>query len=293
MTRKPRVHYEDAIYHVIVRGNNRESVFAEDEEKRKYLNILADYKQRYGFNLFAYVIMSNHAHLLIQVKTVPLSKIMQGIQLRYTRYYNQHYHRTGHAFEQRYKAFLCQDENYLFTLLCYIHQNPIRANFPEGFTYPWSSHHDYLGFSSLVDNSFIFDILHPDKDVAIRQYLEIVGAPIDNPHYKHQNYEKTPPHQKPETKMKHSSHLMSWKELITQIVTEENVNLHQLIGKCRLHHISAARRRLVYEAIENNLLTRQQLAKELSLDYSRISQLYQEFKQSMVTEKLNFEKAQT
>lgn len=54
--------------------------------------------------------MGNHAHLLIQVKTVPLSKIMQGIQLRYTCYYNQHYQRTSHAFEQRYKAFLCQDE---------------------------------------------------------------------------------------------------------------------------------------------------------------------------------------
>jgi REP element-mobilizing transposase RayT len=289
MTRKPRVHYEDAIYHVIVRGNNRESVFAVDEDKRKYLNILADYKQRYGFNLYAYVIMSNHAHLLIQVKTVPLSKIMQGIQLRYTRYYNQHCQHTGHVFEQRYKAFLCQDEKYLLTLLCYIHQNPIRANFQEGFTYPWSSHHAYhLGFSSLVESSFILDMLHTNKDVAIRQYLEMIGAPINKPDSKHENHEKTQPYQKPAAKIEHSSSLISWKDLVTQIVTEENVNLHQLIGKCRLHHVSSARRRLVYEAIENNLLTRQQLAKELSLDSSRISQLYQAFKQSMLTKKLNF-----
>jgi REP element-mobilizing transposase RayT len=61
MTRKPRVHYENAVYHVIIRENNREHVLANDEYKRKYLNILADYKQRYGFHLFAYVLMGKNS----------------------------------------------------------------------------------------------------------------------------------------------------------------------------------------------------------------------------------------
>ena len=83
MARKPRVHYDGALYHVIARGNNRANVFETDEEKEKYLEILADYKDRYGFQLYAYVIMDNHVHLLLQIGKNPLSKIMQGIQQRY------------------------------------------------------------------------------------------------------------------------------------------------------------------------------------------------------------------
>lgn len=126
--------------------------------------------------------MSNHAHLLIKVKTVPLSKIMQGIQLRFTQYFNWLYHHTGHVFEQRYKSFLCENEGYLITLLCYIHQNPLRAHFSDGFAYPWSSHHDYhVGFSNFTDISFILDMLHSNRDTAIRHYLDMIGAPIEKP----------------------------------------------------------------------------------------------------------------
>ena len=143
MAREPRIHYETAIYHVIVRGNNRAQIFLQEEEKQKYLQIVADYRERYGFHLYAYVIMDNHAHFLIQVEKVELAKIMQGIQQRYTRYYNQSYGRSGHAFEQRYKAKLCSDEKYLLTVLCYIHQNPVKAGLTVGVNYRWSSHSMY------------------------------------------------------------------------------------------------------------------------------------------------------
>ena len=117
------MHYVAAIYHVIVRGNNRERIFAGAEEKGKYLHIIQDYCERYKFHFLGYVIMDNHAHLLIRVEQVELAKIMQGIQQRYTQYYNRRYARTGHVFEQRYKAKLCSDEKYLLTLLCYVHQS--------------------------------------------------------------------------------------------------------------------------------------------------------------------------
>ncbi|MBU2699483.1 REP element-mobilizing transposase RayT [Sporomusaceae bacterium BoRhaA] len=90
MARKPRVHYEGAVYHVIARGNNRASIFETDEEKQKYLELIKDYKERYGFHLYAYAIMDNHIHLLLQVGKSPLAKIIQGIQQRYTQYYNWH-----------------------------------------------------------------------------------------------------------------------------------------------------------------------------------------------------------
>lgn len=81
MARKQRVHYEGALYHVICRGNNREYVFGKEEDKKIYLETVIRYKKKYNFKLYAYCIMGNHVHLLIEVDKVPLSKIMQGIQL--------------------------------------------------------------------------------------------------------------------------------------------------------------------------------------------------------------------
>ena len=144
MARKPRIHYEDAAYHVIARGNNRARVFEKSEEKNKYLELLAGYKDRYGFQLYAYVIMDNHVHMLLRVRETPLAKVMQGIQQRYTQYYNRRYNHSGHVFEQRYKAFLCENDSYLVALVRYIHQNPLRMKMLEGINYTWSSHQAYV-----------------------------------------------------------------------------------------------------------------------------------------------------
>ncbi|MCG8500583.1 MAG: transposase, partial [Firmicutes bacterium] len=117
MPRKPRIHYEGALYHVIVRGNNRSSIFEKKENKAEYLNIIKRYKKKYSFKLYAYCIMDNHAHILIEVDKAPLSKIMQVIQQVYTQNYNKDYERTGHVFEQRYKAIICDKDSYLLNLI--------------------------------------------------------------------------------------------------------------------------------------------------------------------------------
>jgi REP element-mobilizing transposase RayT len=96
MARKPRVEYAGAFYHVICRGNQRQVIFRSDADRKYYLERLEDYRQRYGFNVYAYVLMSNHVHLLIQTGEVGLSRIMQGLQLKYTRYYNRKYKKVGH-----------------------------------------------------------------------------------------------------------------------------------------------------------------------------------------------------
>ncbi|WP_432404137.1 transposase [Wukongibacter sp. M2B1] len=119
MPRKPRVHYEGALYHVIVRGNNKRCIFDIDNDKLEYLKRVKKYKEKYEGKLYAYVIMDNHAHLLIEVLRTPLSKIMQLIQQTYTQYYNKKYDRTGHVFEQRYKAILCNRDEYLLELIRY------------------------------------------------------------------------------------------------------------------------------------------------------------------------------
>ena len=80
MARKPRIEFEGAFYHVITRGNQRQQIFKDKEDYVRYLRILADYKVRYEYSLYAYVLMSNHVHLLIETKEVSLSKILQGVK---------------------------------------------------------------------------------------------------------------------------------------------------------------------------------------------------------------------
>src|SRR6266436_7644501 len=89
MPRKPRVAYSGAFYHVITRGNQRQNLFHDDKDREFYLDRLEQYRKRYGFTIYAYVLMSNHVHLLIETGKTPLSTIMQGLQFSYTRYLNR------------------------------------------------------------------------------------------------------------------------------------------------------------------------------------------------------------
>jgi putative transposase len=277
MARKPRIHYEEAIYHVIARGNNRTRILETEEEKAKYLEIVADYTERYDFRVYGYVIMDNHVHLIIQVRQILLSKIMQGIQQRYTQYYNKHNEHSGHVFEQRYKAFLCDQESYLMTLLCYIHQNPVRAKIAEGINYRWSSHQAYAsGMNSLVNAEFILKILSEDRNKAISQYSKLIGEEVTRLDYTSKNQEeknipKVPPNEKVEKQPK-----LAWEQLVNKIAVEEAVNQEQLLGKCRVRQVVAARKRLIYEAVKLNLMTRTQLAKTLQLDPANITRIWQE-----------------
>jgi putative transposase len=84
MARKPRVEFAGALYHAICRGNQRQVIFRSDADRKYYLERLEHYRERYQFKLYAYVLMSNHVHLLIETGRIPLSRIMQGLQLVYT-----------------------------------------------------------------------------------------------------------------------------------------------------------------------------------------------------------------
>jgi len=175
MSRKPRIHYEGALYHVIVRGNNRAYIFKSGENKEEYKKIVSKYKKRYRFKLYAYCIMDNHAHLLIEVDDIPLSKIMQGIQQVFTQHCNRKNRTTGHVFEQRYKSYLCDRDDYLLQLIRYIHQNPVRSKLKNGINYQWSSHNEYIENPVLADVHFPLSTFSDKKNKAIKGYLTFVG----------------------------------------------------------------------------------------------------------------------
>jgi len=146
MARKQRIHYPGALYHVILRGNAQQDIFFGDGDRYRFYLLLQTIVEKFGCRIHAFCLMTNHAHLAIQVGETPLSRIMQNLSLRYTTWINRRMNRCGHLFQGRYKAVLVDADSYLLELVAYIHLNPVRAAMvtdPE--EYPWSSHTAYLG----------------------------------------------------------------------------------------------------------------------------------------------------
>jgi len=180
MARPLRIEFPGALYHVLGRGNQKRDVFRDDEDRHVYLKRIQDYKEEIGFSLYAYVLMPNHVHLLIETDQIPLSKIMQRINLTYTRYFNRKYEKVGHVFQGRYKALLCDRDEYLLALVRYIHLNPVRAHLVEGLRqFRWSSHHEYLNArSEITDAEAILKMFSPDLPTARKMYEQFVDEAI-------------------------------------------------------------------------------------------------------------------
>jgi|CXWL01.1.fsa_nt_gi REP element-mobilizing transposase RayT len=151
MARKPRIDFPGAFFHVIVRGNRRATIFHEEADYLAYLDRLERYRQRDDVTVHAYVLMTNHVHLLVETGSHPLSRTMQALQFTYSQYYNRRYDKNGHVFQGRYQAILCDRDAYLLELVRYLHLNPARMRTPlSPWTYRWSSHPAYVGRSSPV-----------------------------------------------------------------------------------------------------------------------------------------------
>ncbi|QZY55562.1 REP-associated tyrosine transposase [Crassaminicella profunda] len=173
MGRKPRVECEGGVYHVIQRGNNKEYIFRKKEEKTYLLNMIEEYRDRMGFEIYAFVFMDNHYHVVMKTLKEPLHKIMHRINNRYSKYYNYKNGRTGHVFENRYKGILVKDDRYLLSLIRYVHQNPVRAKMCKRVKdYEWSSDLYYRNHTQneIVDIDFVLDIFSENRKEAIKLY---------------------------------------------------------------------------------------------------------------------------
>ena len=181
-----RIEYSGAIYHVTQRGNNREAVLSLDEDKTNLLDLLGRYKNRLDFNIFGYVLMDNHYHLLIKVGNTPLNKIMHRINHQYSMNYNRKSNRTGHVFGGRYKAGLIQDEKYLFAVLRYVHWNPLRAGIcSQVYDYRWSSDRAYRNNEDgLTDIGFILDTFSSERLKAVETYKRLMQTEEDTDYEK-------------------------------------------------------------------------------------------------------------
>lgn len=145
MARRPRVFAPGLLYHVIARGNQRQRTFCTGRDYAAYRERVARYRKSYGVKVYAYCLMPNHVHLLLETSHVPLSRFMQGLQQSYTQYFNRVHHKVGHLFQGRYKAIICEKEEYLLELVRYIHLNPVRSKLVRrAEEYRYSGHRVYL-----------------------------------------------------------------------------------------------------------------------------------------------------
>ena len=185
MARKPRIHFPGALYHVITRGNRRQGVFQDEKDFEQFLSYLSKCKSRFFFRLYAYALMQNHLHFLIEVGEIPLSRIMQSLLFGYAHYFNGRYREVGHLFQGRYKAILCDKETYLLELVRYIHLNPVRARIAKGpEDYVWTGHLSYLGKGGkdLIDEGFVLDQFGGSRSLARRRYRQFVWKGISEGH---------------------------------------------------------------------------------------------------------------
>lgn len=147
MARLPRLTLANHPHHVIQRGNNHQPIFATSADYQALLDLLEESGKKFDVAVHAYVLMSNHFHLLATPKTADgLPKMMQAVGRSYVRYFNDSQGRSGTLWEGRYKSTLIQTERYLLACMAYIDLNPVRAGLvgaPQD--YPWSSHLHYLG----------------------------------------------------------------------------------------------------------------------------------------------------
>jgi putative transposase len=183
MARKPRVDLGGYTYHVTQRGNNRDACFFADEDYRFYRDCIKQSSDKYRVAVHAYVLMTNHVHLLVTTKlNGDLSRFMQHIGRRYVRYVNYAYKRSGTLWEGRFKSSVVDVDHYLLTCYRYIELNPVRAGMTERPSeYPWSSarwHGFGLG-DEIVRDHPIYEALGSTKEARAFAYRELFRTQMD------------------------------------------------------------------------------------------------------------------
>lgn len=174
MPRTTRQKSPSGIYHIMMRGINREPIFHDDEDRRHFLSLLIHTRLPDAFDLYAYCLMANHVHLLICERSDDISRTMKRINSRYVSWHNAKYDRIGPLFQDRFKSLNIVDDRYLLSVLRYIHLNPVKANLvksPED--YAWSSCGDFYSAteepSDLLNLRFILNLFDERSSVAIER----------------------------------------------------------------------------------------------------------------------------
>lgn len=178
MGRPIRIQFAGACYHIMLQGNNRQDIFLSNRDRRYFLALLKAYKDRHQLKVYAYCLLPNYVHLLLETAKPNLAQVMQGFNTAYTKYFNRKHSTVGHVFQGRYKALLVDKANYLLELTRHIHLAPIREGLKERpWRYPWSSCPAYVESENrepLVDSGPVVRSLAPNRLKQSIRYLQYI-----------------------------------------------------------------------------------------------------------------------
>ena len=186
MPRQARRKSESGVYHIMLRGINKQVIFEDEEDNFKFLETLKKYKAISGYKLFAYCLMSNHVHLLLKVEKEDIDLIIKRIASSYVYWYNWKYKRNGHLFQDRFKSEAVEDDSYFLTVVRYIHQNPLKAGVCKSIDgYNFSSYNEYVKKADLVDTDFCLGIIDKEQFVEFNnEYNEDVCLEIEKENFR-------------------------------------------------------------------------------------------------------------
>lgn len=158
MPRISRQYTSTKVYHIILRGIDKQDIFFEDMDYKMFLKILKEEQSKYQYEIYVYCLMSNHIHLVIYDLNNELSKIIQTIAIKYSLYFNKKYERIGHLFQNRFLSKAVEDRVYFKNLCRYIHKNPQKAGIDKIENYKWSSYQEYIGKAKIINPKLVIDI---------------------------------------------------------------------------------------------------------------------------------------
>ena len=175
MARKGRKWYPFCDVHVMQRGNHKDVIFHDDQDKGYILKLFRETAAVFNYKIHAYCIMSNHYHFLLETSDCPLWVYMKFVDQKYSNYYNRKYHLVGHTFQGRYTECVIKNDGYFLRVSRYIHLNPVKARMVSTpSTYYWSSYREYIGMSrkKVVERDRTFSYFGITPVPAYRQFVE-------------------------------------------------------------------------------------------------------------------------
>ena len=266
----------------MARGNDGQKIFLGGSDYQGFIEALRTVRQRYPFSLYAYVLMPNHFHLLLEVHRFPTARILQSLLTGYARRFNKNHRRRGHLFEGRYKAIVCDRDSYLLELVRYIHLNPVRAKMvkrPGKWT--WSGHREYLGTEKrgLIDSGPVMGELRTAAryEAFIRDGAKVNyraewhpgdGAPFLGPERFVKKIAKEPIRPS-------SSRRITLRGLLKSVAAKSGLSAEILLRKGRLGSVVNARDQFIRDAVLQQGYLASQVAAFLNCHPSNVSRALQ------------------
>ena len=181
MPRAAREKSSTGIYHIILRGINRQNIFEDEEDAIRLLETIESYKEKCGYEIYAYCFMGNHIHLLIKEGKEELGIVFRRIGASYVYWYNWKYKRCGHLFQDRYKSEPIEDDTYFSTVLRYIHRNPLKANIVKDIEkYKWSSYNEYVNEGKICKIDYALKIFSENNGKAKELFKAFIEEENDD-----------------------------------------------------------------------------------------------------------------